>query len=371
MRENRFPDARILIVDDEPASIRSLTHLLNAAGYVHVRSTSDPTEVHSLYRERDPDLVLLDLQMPGLDGIGVLEQLRAEAPAHAYLPVLVITGDGSRDARHRALAAGAKDFLTKPFELEEILLRIGNVLHTRFLHRELTAHNQALEQRVSERTRELDSAHLDTLERLALAAEFRDDETGRHTERVGEIAALLAHALGLPEEEVFLIRRAAPLHDVGKIAIPDAVLRKPGPLTSEEWTTMQGHARMGAHILTGGRSQVIQLAEQIARSHHEQWDGDGYPDGLAGEAIPLPARLVRVADVFDALTSDRVYRSAWPAGEVLAYIQEYAGRRFDPRISGVIEKTAVRDSLLAVRARDQGFHDARLRAIAGLPLRAG
>jgi putative two-component system response regulator len=303
--------------------------------------------VRGLYREHD--LVLLDLHMPELDGVAVLEQLRADAPPNTFLPVLVLTGDASRDARKRALAAGAKDFVTKPFEMDEVLLRIHNLLETSRLHREITAQNQALERRVAERTAELDDAHLETLERLALAAEFRDDETGRHTERVGETAALLGAALGLPDEELFLLRRAAPLHDVGKIAIPDAVLRKPGPLTGEEWEIMKGHAVMGAQILSGGRSRVIRLAEEIARSHHEQWDGNGYPEGLAGEAIPLAARVVMVADVFDALTSDRVYRKAWAPADVLAYIKEYAGRRFDPRIATLCEESETRRRLLAIR----------------------
>lgn len=347
MRENRFAAARILIVDDEQSNVRALDRLLRAAGYTNIVATMDPAQVQGLYR--DHDLVLLDLHMPELDGVAVLERLRADASPNTFLPVLVLTGDASRDARKRALAAGAKDFVTKPFEMDEVLLRIHNLLETSRLHREITAQNQALERRVAERTAELDDAHLETLERLALAAEFRDDETGRHTERVGETAALLGAALGLPDEELFLLRRAAPLHDVGKIAIPDAVLRKPGPLTGEEWEIMKGHAVMGAQILSGGRSRVIRLAEEIARFHHEQWDGNGYPEGLAGEAIPLAARVVMVADVFDALTSDRVYRKAWAPADVLAYIKEYAGRRFDPRIAALCEKSETRRRLLAIR----------------------
>ena len=347
MRESRFATARILIVDDEQSNVRALDRLLRAAGYTNIVATIDPTQVRGLYR--DHDLVLLDLHMPELDGIAVLEQLRADAPPNTFLPVLVLTGDSSQDARKRALSAGAKDFVIKPFEIDEVLLRIHNLLETSHLQREITAQNQVLERRVAERTAELDSAHLETLERLALAAEFRDDETGRHTERVGEAAALLGAALGLPDEELFLLRRAAPLHDVGKIAIPDAVLRKPGPLTGDEWEIMKSHAVMGAQILSGGRSRVIRLAEEIARFHHEQWDGNGYPEGLAGEAIPLAARLVMVADVFDALTSDRVYRKAWAPADVLAYLKEYAGRRFDPRIAALCEKSETRRRLLAIR----------------------
>jgi putative two-component system response regulator len=349
MPELRFVDARILIVDDEEANLRTLSRILHTAGYHAVTTTTDPTTVRSLHQECDPDLVLLDLHMDVLDGMGVLEQLRQAAAPQGYVPVLMLTGDSSPEARRRALAAGANDFVAKPFEMDEVLLRIHNLLETRSLHRKITAHNQLLESRVAERTAELDDAHLDTLERLALAAEFRDDETGWHTERVGEAAAVLATALGLPDEEVFLIRRAAPLHDVGKIGIPDSVLRKPGALTEAEWRTMKQHTTIGARILSGGRSRVIRLAEQIALYHHEHWDGGGYPRGLAGERIPLVGRLVMVADVFDALLSDRVYRTAWPAEQVLNYIRDHAGRRFDPRIARLCEQPGVRRSLLAIR----------------------
>ena len=252
-----FADARILVVDDEETNVHALTRILRAAGYVNVLWTTDPRTVASLYQKHDPDVILLDLHMPHLDGIGVLRQLRVIMRPQAYVPVLVLTGDYTPEARRRALSEGAKDFLTKPFEVDEVLLRIRNLLETRYLHREITTQNQLLEKRVRERTVELEGAYLDTLERLASAAEFRDDETGRHTERVGEVAALLGGALDMPEEDLFLIRRAAPLHDVGKIGIPDAILRKPGPLTGEEWEVMKTHADIGARILSGGRSRVV------------------------------------------------------------------------------------------------------------------
>ena len=354
MPESAFADARILVVDDEKVNVAALTRILRAAGYSNVLATTDPTAAPGLYQSQDSDVVLLDLHMPELDGYGVLEQLRAAAGPQAYVPVLVLTGDSSAEARRRALSAGAKDFLTKPFEVDEVLLRIRNLLETRYLHREITTQNQLLERRVRQRTAELEGAYLDTLERLAIAAEFRDDETGRHTERVGEVAAMLGSVLGLPEEDLFLIRRAAPLHDVGKIGIPDSILRKPGPLTGEEWEIMKTHASIGARILAGGRSRVVRLAEEIALHHHEQWDGEGYPAGVAGEAIPLPGRLVMVADVYDALTSERVYREAWPAEKVLAYIHQYAGRRFDPRIAALCERPDVRRMLLGFHKNEAG-----------------
>jgi putative two-component system response regulator len=350
MHEAAFAAARILVVDDEAANVRALKRILQSVGYGNILTTREAGEVPRLYREHDPDLILLDLHMPKLDdGLAVLNEIRTAAAPPAYVPVLVLTGDSSSGARRQALSAGAKDFVTKPFEVDEVLLRIHNLLETRHLHGEIISQNKLLEERVQERTAELDSAYLDTLERLAIAAEFRDDETGRHTERVGEITALLGTTLGLSEEEIFLIRRAAPLHDVGKIGIPDAILRKPGPLTTEEWEVMKGHTTLGARILSGGRSSLMRLAEEIALFHHERWDGEGYPAGCAGEAIPLPARLVMVADVFDALTSDRVYRRAWPLEKVLGYFQEFAGQRFDPRIARLLEHPAVRQALAAIR----------------------
>jgi putative two-component system response regulator len=355
MPDGRFAGARILVVDDEEVNLHVLERILRSAGCGEVLTTTDPTEVVRLYRDHDPDVVLLDLHMPKLDGLGVMRQLRAAAPPQAYVPVLVLTGDSSAKARRQALSAGAKDFLTKPFEVDEVLLRIRNLLETRHLHREIVTQNQLLEQRVRQRTTELEGAYLDTLERLAIAAEFRDDETGRHTERVGEVAVMLGTALDLPEEDLFLIRRAAPLHDVGKIGIPDSILRKPGPLTAEEWEIMKTHATIGARILAGGRSRVVQLAEEIALHHHERWDGEGYPAGVAGEAIPLAGRLVMVADVFDALTSERVYREAWPAEKVLGYIKLHAGRRFDPRIAAVCERPDVRRTLFGLREGESKY----------------
>jgi putative two-component system response regulator len=347
----KFSSARILVVDNEASNVRTLSRILHTAGYTNVAATTDPTEVLALFAEQEPDLLLLDLHMPVLDGVAVLEGLAEVAAPYSYLPVLVLTGDSSQQARRRALSKGAKDFVTKPFEVDEVLLRIRNLLETKYLHREIATENVQLEQRVKERTAELESAHLDTLERLAVAAEFRDDETGKHTERVAAISAILGREAGFEEEEIELLRRAAPLHDLGKIGIPDAILRKPGALTPDEWEIMKTHTTAGARILGGGRSRIIRLAEEIALSHHERWDGSGYPEARSGEAIPPAARVVAVADVFDALTSDRVYRKAWASDDVLAYIQSHSATHFDPTLVAVCRRPTVWRAFLAVRER--------------------
>jgi len=252
----------------------------------------------------------------------------------------VLTADATPDAKRRALSAGARDFLTKPLDHIEVLLRIRNLLETRLLHVQLANQNQILDERVRLRTRELEAARVEILERLAVAAEYRDDDTGKHTARVGFVSARIAAAMDRPPSEVELIRRAAPLHDVGKIGIPDAILLKPGKLTPEEWAVMKEHAPIGAGILGGSTAPVLQLAEEIAASHHERWEGGGYPRGLAGTQIPLASRIVAVADVLDATTHERPYKPAWPLEDALAEIEAQAGRHFDPEVVEVFLPTA-------------------------------
>ncbi len=305
--------ATCLIVDDEIANVGVLKQMLEQWGCVNVVSTTDPQEALSLYTGYQPDIVLLDLMMPYLDGFTVMEQLRRVSSAASYLPILVLTADTSTPIKLRALAAGASDFLTKPFDAVELSLRIRTLLQTRFLQVELAEQNRLLETKVQQRTEDLAQAEIDATECLALAAEFRDDATGHHTHRVGQTAALLADHLGLDAARVTLIRRAAPLHDVGKIGVPDAVLLKPGKLTDEEFVVMRRHAEIGARILGRHRSPLLQLAAQIALTHHERWNGAGYPHQLAGDAISLEGRIVALADVFDALTHARPYKPAWPA----------------------------------------------------------
>ena len=327
--------ARILIVDDEYANVRLLERILVRAGFHQVIGTSDSRRVPDLCRTFPPDLLLLDLRMPGLDGFEVLDILVRERPAGDFLPVIILTADESREARERALSGGATDFLAKPFQPFEILLRIRNHLHTRFLYLQLEERNRSLERRVMDRTLELEKAQREILERLTQAVEARDGETGDHTRRVGVNAARLAASVGLPETRVEVIRRAAPLHDVGKIAVPDTILLKPGRLTDEERRVLESHTTSGARLLSRGESDLLRTAELIALSRHERWDGRGYPNGFETDAIPFEARIVAIIDVFDALSHDRPYRAAWPADRVKGFMREQVGSHFDPEIAAV------------------------------------
>ena len=323
--------ARIVVVDDEPANLRLLDDLLHAAGYLNVRCTTDSMGAATTAREWGADIVVLDLNMPEYDGFAVLEELRTGAQAQEYLPVLIVTADCSMQTRQRALRLGATDFLTKPFDQVEVLLRIANLLETRSLHCTLRENNAQLERRVKQRTAELEEARLEILDRLAAAAEYRDDDTHQHTQRVGDVAALMGCALGLSDADAEIIRRAAPLHDLGKIGISDEILLKPGRLTTEEFTEIKRHTEIGARILAGSRFAILQMGEVIARTHHERWDGSGYL-GLRGEAIPFASRIVAVADVFDALIHERPYKHAWPRDEALRYVRDGAATQFDPMV---------------------------------------
>ncbi|HXN76223.1 MAG TPA: HD domain-containing phosphohydrolase [Gemmatimonadaceae bacterium] len=324
---------RILIIDDQEANVHLLERILANAGYEDVASTTNSADALRLQTQFKPDLVLLDVHMSGKDGFEVLEEIVLHAGGSEQVPVLMITADDSADAKRRALALGAKDFLSKPFDSAEILLRIRNLLETRFLYRKLRRQNTELELKVTERTKELEQSQLEMLERLAAAVEFRDDDTGNHTKRVAQVSAILGEAIGLEATTVELIRRAAPLHDIGKVGIPDNILLKAGPLTGEEFEIMKTHTVIGSRMLSKGRSELVRFSQRVARSHHEWWDGSGYPDRVSGQAIPLEARIVAAADFLDALTHDRPYRPAWGIDDTLAEIKRRAGSHFDPTIA--------------------------------------
>lgn len=325
-------DARILIVDDNPSNVQLLEHILRPAGYRNITSTTDPRRVVALCEKAPPDLVLLDLRMPHMDGVQVIERIEGALPDFNLPPILMLTSDNSREAKQRALSSGARDFLTKPLSPTEVRLRVANLLENRLLQRALVRHNETLEEMVDTRTRELEDARIQILQRLAIAAEYHDPETGAHTRRVAEDCARIAGALGLPHKSVERIRCSAPLHDVGKIGVHDEILRKPGPLTDEEFEAMKMHTVIGEQILSGSSIPLLDLAAEIALSHHECWDGSGYPYGISGEEISLSARIVAVADVFDSLTHERPYKSAWANFDALSEIEALAGTQFDPRV---------------------------------------
>ncbi|HZA39821.1 MAG TPA: HD domain-containing phosphohydrolase [Actinomycetota bacterium] len=341
-----FSDARLLIIDDTDANLQLMERILKRAGYTSVNTTADPTAAVSLYIRLQPDLIVLDLHMPGMDGFEVMEALNDVVPTNSFLPILVLTGDVDRDARDRALSTGAKDFLTKPFDPTELLLRIRNLLETRQLHQVLQNHNEHLENTVAERTGELRQA-LDTLKeaqsrlkesqeetvrRLSIAAELRDESTGAHIQRMSRYCALMARELGMESDECELLRLASQMHDVGKIGIPDSILLKPGPLTLKERAVMERHCDVGHRILMGSDAELVVMAATIAWTHHEKVDGTGYPRGLSGDDIPIEGRIAAVADVFDALTTERVYKHAFPVNTAVSILREGSGTHFDPEL---------------------------------------
>ncbi len=321
---------RILVVDDEPANVRFLERLLEYDGYSDLIVATSGSAALGLALGNQPDLILLDLHMPEVDGYEVLDILRSSAGSNVYLPILVFTADVTVQARKRALQLGASDFLTKPGDAQEILLRVRNFLMIRDLHQQLSDRNSNLEQLVSLRTRELEDSQIEIVERLAQAGERRDDMTGEHTFRVSRLSAQIGAAIGMSDRDVKLLKLSSRLHDIGKIGLPDSILLKPGKLTRSEFLEMQLHCLIGAQILAEGRTPLLKMAERIARSHHEKFDGTGYPDGLAGEQIPVEARVVAIADVYDALTNTRPYKPAWTHDDAMAEISNQRGLHFDP-----------------------------------------
>jgi putative two-component system response regulator len=360
--------SKVMIVDDEPTNIKVLRRLLELEGFREfVTSTDSPPAVEMIRRER-PDVVLLDLMMPYVSGLDILASVRND-PDIAEIPIIILTAVTDRDTRVQAVELGAIDFLNKPIDPSELVPRVRNVLIAKASHDQLRNYSHDLEAAVRERTAELEASRRDLIHCLARAAEYRDDDTGHHVLRVGKYAGLIGKALGLDDDAVDSLEQAAALHDIGKIGIPDAVLLKPGKLTSDEFSIMQKHSGFGKRILSRcspddestlrrhavvgaqihevGSSHVLEMARTIALTHHERWDGTGYPLGLKGQDIPLMGRITAAADVFDALSSRRCYKDAFPLDKCFAIMDEQRGAHFDPDVLDAFVK--VRDQIVAVQ----------------------
>jgi putative two-component system response regulator len=351
--------SRIMIVDDEVVNVRVVHKQLERLGYQNLIRTTDSTQVLQQLRQKQPDLLLLDVMMPEVSGFAILEAMQSDDDLRS-IPVLVLTAMSDRKTRVTALELGANDFLEKPIDQAELAPRVRNALMIRACQKQLRSCADDLRTAVRERTRQLSRSRLEVVHCLARAAEFRDDDTGQHVVRVGHFAKLIAHHAGLPQPFVDMIGFAAQLHDVGKIGIPDSILQKPGPLTDEEFDFMRRHCDMGNRVLSASHvsdrvlfgkddvevngsaspeetwgSPVSGMAASIAMTHHEKWDGSGYPNGLSGKDIPIEGRITAIADVFDALSSKRPYKDAYPIERCFEILREGRGKHFDPELLDV------------------------------------
>ena len=342
----------IFVVDDEPVNLKLIERILNADGYFNLTMIQDSHQVTSEYIKKRPHLILLDINMPMLDGFGVLDQLNALNDT-LLPPIVFLTAQNAHEYRIKAFESGVMDFISKPFNRVELLSRVKNLLALECAHQALADRNNNLENMVELRTSALKTTQLEVIQRLGRAAEYRDNETGGHILRMSHISALLAKHLNFSESETQTILHASPMHDVGKIAIPDHILLKPGKFEPHEWKVMQEHTTLGAEILSGGDSELLNLASSIALSHHEKWDGSGYPHNLEGEGIPIECRIVAIADVFDALVSERPYKKAWTVDDAQNLINEQSGKHFEPKIVDVFNKTLPQSIEIRNRYQDE------------------
>jgi len=314
----------ILAVDDAPENIDVLRGILANDYRVKVAINGEKA-LKIAFSDTPPDLILLDIMMPGMDGYEVCRRLKTD-PRTKNIPVIFVTAKGEVDDEAHGFELGAVDYITKPVSPPIVHARVQAQLA-------LYDQNRTLEGKVQERTSELNESRQEIIKRLGRAAEFKDNETGMHVIRMSHYSRIIAKAIGLDDTEADVLLNAAPMHDIGKIGIPDKVLLKPGKLDDDEWALMRKHPEFGANIIGEHDSELLKMSRVVALTHHEKWNGKGYPNGIAGEDIPLVGRIVAIADVFDALTTERPYKEAWPVGKAINLIKEESGQHFDPKLA--------------------------------------
>jgi putative two-component system response regulator len=345
----KHDEADILVVDDDPAIHRMMNRILSRGGY-NVLAAYEGQQAFAAITAKHPDLILLDLSMPMLNGFEIAAHLKNNLKTQD-IPIILITGlDNSRN-HVKALEAGANDFLSKTAQPEEILARIRSHLKVKKLNDQLRNYRASLEKTVALKTAQLKNASLEIIWRLTSASEYRDNETGAHIQRMSHYSAAMARKMGLASKTVETILYAAPMHDIGKIGIPDEILLKPGKLDAKEWEIMKMHTIIGANILKGSEIGFVRMGAMIAIMHHEKWDGSGYPNGLKGRQIPLAARIVALADVFDALTSKRPYKDAFSIEKSHGIIKQGRGNHFDPDVVDIF--FSIQDEILKIKATYQ------------------
>jgi putative two-component system response regulator len=350
---------QILVVEDDAMNNRLLTKILTQMGY-KVESAFDGISGLEKVESSPPDLILLDLNLPRMDGYEVARRLKQDEKTK-IIPIVVVSAFSEVENRIKALQAGADDFLSKPIDQVELRARVQSLLKVKMFNDHMVNYQKILKVEVDQRTQQLLQAYdelkdasekikkasLDTTIRLVQASECKDEDTGSHIKRIGYYAAAIAQAMALPSQDIEIILFAAPMHDIGKIGIPDRILLKPGKLDAEEWTTMKMHTVIGGRILTNADTYVLQMAEQIALTHHERWDGTGYPRGLTGSHIPIWGRITSICDVFDALTTNRPYKKAFPIEQSLEILKNERGSSFDPEVSDVF--FSIQEKIFSIR----------------------